>query len=280
MTLTEPLPPSPASAARPVKATPSEEGVRADLRRLLQARLIRESGLVLIGHPLMMALVVYATWDDVPHFAAPGRAPAAVPATVNAFGPPDLWTFYNQTPPLNGATDGSGGDCIALVEDSDFADAAVQSFSTNYNLPAANLTRVLADATNPGKTGDETEALLDIEYAHAIAPGAPITVYIGNSAQAAVDPIADGIVKAVSDHVCGAIGVSFVFCGETDSFYTGTLDPILAEAASQGQSVFAASGDWGSVVAVQVFACCSVMFWTNVNDLVSSGSAGTPCSTK
>ena len=75
-------PPPPEPAVPPVSATTSEEGVRADLRRLLQARLIRESGLVLIGHPLMMALVVYATWNELPHSAALGWALAVLLATV------------------------------------------------------------------------------------------------------------------------------------------------------------------------------------------------------
>jgi hypothetical protein len=69
------------SAVLPPGAVSPEEGVRADLRRLLRERLIRESGIVLFGHPLMMGLVVYATWDGVPHFVAAGWALAVLLAT-------------------------------------------------------------------------------------------------------------------------------------------------------------------------------------------------------
>ena len=52
--------------------------------------------------------------------------------------------------------------------------AAVSTFDTSFSLPAASVTKVLADTTTPGTNSDETEALVDIEWAHAAAPGAPI----------------------------------------------------------------------------------------------------------
>ena len=162
------------------------------------------------------------------------------------FGPQDLWTFYNETPPINGATDGGGGDCIGLIEDSDYLDAAVSTFDSNFSIPAANVTRVFADTSSPGTNSDETEALLDIEWAHVVAPGAPVKVYVGNPAFENLDPLTDSILKAISDNACGAISFSYVFCGGAPSFYTATLDFAFKQAAAQGQSVFAASGDWGS----------------------------------
>src|SRR4029077_2492800 len=119
---------------RPVGATASEEGVRADLRRLLQARLIRESGLVLTGHPLMMALVVYATWDEVPHFAALGWALAVVLATAfravwlrtvnrRALTDRDIWVGVRLTVTLLGICWGVG--VAIVVQDVPFAHAAL-----------------------------------------------------------------------------------------------------------------------------------------------------------
>ena len=54
------------------------------------------------------------------------------------------------------------------------------------------------------------------------------------------------IQRAVPDNACGAISISYGFCGESSAFYTGTLDPIFAQAAAQGQSVFVSSGDQGA----------------------------------
>jgi subtilase family serine protease len=98
-----------------------------------------------------------------------------------AFGPADLWTFYDENSLLNAGTNGGDGDCVAVVEDTDYLSSAVTLFDTNFALPAASVTRVQADGASPGINGDEIEALLDIEWAHAVAPGAAIDVYMGTS---------------------------------------------------------------------------------------------------
>jgi subtilase family serine protease len=103
------------------------------------------------------------------------------------FGPADLWTFYDETSLLNGGTNGAGGDCVALVEDTDYLSSAVTLFNTNFSLPVPTITRVQASGSSPGINGDEIEALLDIEWAHAVAPGASIYVYIGNGASGLED---------------------------------------------------------------------------------------------
>ena len=166
------------------------------------------------------------------------------------FGPNDLRTFYDETPlleanpPVDGG--GSGGDCLAVAEVSDFNTASVQLFDSTFSLPNANLTRVFPDGTSPGTvSGAEDETLLDIEYSHAVAPGAPISVYIGNSVGVKIDPLTDAISKAINDRQCGALSISFSYCGATDSFYTGTLDPILKMAGTFGQSIFVSTGDIG-----------------------------------
>jgi len=193
-------------------------------------------------------------------FAAPPDA--AAPASANSqtddpeiilngqgpyFGPTDLYAFYDETPLVTAGNNGSGYSCIALVEDSNYLDSAVSSFSSEFGLSAASMTRVFADTSDPGITGDEVEALLDIEWAHVVAPGAPIKVYIGNDGNSSSNgPIVDAIQRAVSDRTCAAISVSFATCGPPASFYRGVVDSIFAQAASQGQSVFLAAGDEGA----------------------------------
>src|ERR1700680_2769214 len=160
-----------------------------------------------------------------PHSAA--LIPAAITDYSNglglAFGPADLWTFYDETSLLNAGTDGGAGDCVAMIEDTDYYSPSVTLFDANFSLPAANVTRVLADGSNPGRNGDEIEALLDIEWAHAVAPGAAIEVYIGNPATAPIEPLVSALHKAVTDNKCGAISVSYGFCGASAAFFTGTL---------------------------------------------------------
>jgi subtilase family serine protease len=172
---------------------------------------------------------------------AMAAAPDYAGAQGEAFGPEDLWTFYDETPLVQNGLDGAG-QCVAIVEDSDLLTSAVTLFDSTFALPNPSLSRVLADSVNPGRTADETEALLDVEWAHAVATGAAVVVYIGAGANGLVDALSG----AVTDNQCGAISVSYSFCGGPASFYTGTLDPLLAEAAAQGQSVAVAAGDDGS----------------------------------
>jgi subtilase family serine protease len=164
-----------------------------------------------------------------------------------AFGPADIYTFYDETPLLSGGTNGGGGDCLAVAEDSDYLDASVTQFNSTFSLPAITPTRVQADGTSPGRNGDESEVLLDIEWGHAVAPGAPIRVYIGNTATSTsgYGGLFDAIKAPVTDNLCGAISISYSYCGGSSTFYTSVLDTVFAKAAAQMQSVFISSGDNG-----------------------------------
>lgn len=176
--------------------------------------------------------------------AATKVIPQATEGVTTAFAPKDLLTFYHETGLNSTGTTGAGTDCIALVETADFDDDAVALFDATFGLPAITVARVLADGTNPGMSSPDarSEADLDVEYAHAVAPGAPIAAYLGAGANGTLDALA----RAVSDDTCGSISLSFEFCGAGPSFFTGTLDPILAQAEAQGQAVFAATGDEGA----------------------------------
>ena len=186
------------------------------------------------------------------------------------FGPSDLWTFYDETPPVNGAIDGRGGDCIGIIQDSDFLDDSVTTFDSSFSLPAANVTRVYADISSPGANSDETEALVNIEWAHSMAPGAPINVYIGNEQFQNVDPLTDALQRAVSDNSCGTISFTYVFCGAAPSFYTTTLGNALTQAALQGQSIVAATGDWGSAGIVAGQNMCVTGTTQNVSEVAAN----------
>lgn len=70
----------------------------------------------------------------------------------NAFGPADFWTFYDETPLLSAGTNGSGTDCMAFVEDSNYLPASVALFDTTFGLAAPTITQVFPDTTNPEST--------------------------------------------------------------------------------------------------------------------------------
>jgi len=185
--------------------------------------------------------------------------PGYTGGSSTGFAPADVRSFYNENPLLSGGFTGTGTDCIALIEDSDYADYTIAPWDTAFSLPVPSLTRVLADGTNPGLNGDENESELDVEWAHAIAPSAPLRVYIGNNGSI-TEPLAPGIVdaltRAVSDNACSVISISYTLCGGSSSFYTSTLDSQFAKAAAQGQSVFVITGDWGAAGLVSNGTSC------------------------
>src|SRR6266568_2445007 len=64
--------------ARPEDAVASDERVRSDLARLLQARLLSESRLGVWVHPLLITVIVALAWPDAPHELLLGWAGAVV----------------------------------------------------------------------------------------------------------------------------------------------------------------------------------------------------------
>src|SRR6266540_4170539 len=56
--------------ARPEDAVAADERIRADLARLLQARLVRESRLGVWVHPFLIAVIVTLAWPDAPQLTS------------------------------------------------------------------------------------------------------------------------------------------------------------------------------------------------------------------
>ncbi len=68
--------------AAPPLAVAGDTRPRADLQGMLRSRLLQESGLALLVHPVLVALVLLLTWEDIPHAVALGWGIAVVLATV------------------------------------------------------------------------------------------------------------------------------------------------------------------------------------------------------
>ena len=107
---------------------------------------------------------------------ATGRCPDAIVGGIQSFGPADMRNFYDET--LFPGIDGTG-TCIDIIDDSDFLDSTAALFSSQFGLPPVNYTR-LVEGANPGLTGDQNESELDLQWAHAAAPGASINFYLGS----------------------------------------------------------------------------------------------------
>jgi subtilase family serine protease len=156
-----------------------------------------------------------------------------------SFGPGDIRTFYDET--ISSGQEGAGG-CIAIVGISDFLDDALAAFQAQFMPTEAvfNVTRVL-HGKNPGRAGDNTEieAELDLEWSHAVAPGAEQKFHFSTNGS-----FIDDITGAVNDS-CDVVSISFSFCGPP-SGYASTVDALMKKAAAFGESVFVSTGDFGA----------------------------------
>jgi subtilase family serine protease len=161
--------------------------------------------------------------------------PEAIIGGNQAFGPNDFQTFYDDKPAPGGDGD---GDCVAIVGTSDFLDSTMSAFTNQFGLPPISYTRVLHGA-NPGINGAEVEAELDLQWAHAAAPGSSVVFHLGGY-------LVDDISGAVNDNQCGTISISYGFCGPSPAFINSVIHPLFQQAAAQGQSVFVSSGDQGA----------------------------------
>ena len=174
----------------------------------------------------------------VPGFRVPG---------INGtfFGPSDFYTYYNEAPLLRSGLKGSA--CIAIIGASKYLPGAISAFNSKFKVGSpSKITTVLVDRGNPGFNDAEIEAELDLEWSHAVAPGAATRFYLGNDATANEDALSDGIAAAVTEDRCPVISISFGFCGASDSLYNDVLDPLFVQAAAQGQSVITITHDYGA----------------------------------
>jgi hypothetical protein len=159
-------------------------------------------------------------------------------------GPYDFATIYNVLPLWNASSPIDGtGQSIAIIGRSDIVLQDVRDFRTLFGLPA-NDPKFIVDGPDPGVVpGDETEAVLDVEWSGAIAKGATINLVISASTEA-TDGIDLSAVYAVENNVAPVISESFQQC----ELFMGTAgnafeNGIREQAAAQGITFITGSGD-------------------------------------
>jgi hypothetical protein len=172
-------------------------------------------------------------------FVAPGDAAAIynTPTTLNPH-------FAAGQSPL----DGSGVN-IGLIEDSLPDLSNLRNYQATFGLPIPTYGASLivdGDAYNIDPNADATEALLDLEVAQALAPGAHLTMY--TAGDTTFQPgVFLAAFRAIDDNAVSILSVSFGAC-EQDLGTAGNLEILNAwqQAAAQGITVTVSSGDAGS----------------------------------
>jgi len=159
--------------------------------------------------------------------------------------PADFATIYNLNPLFIAGTNGSGTS-IAIAARSNIKLPDVEAFRSMAGLPA-NDPMVTLDGVDPGLVAhDQDESTLDAEWAGAVAPAAQINLVVAAST-ATTDGIDLSSAWIVNHAAAPIVSVSYGSC-ERDmgtaelAFYSSLWE----QAASQGMSVFVASGDAGA----------------------------------
>lgn len=180
---------------------------------------------------------------------APGTLPPC------GYQPSDLQKAYNLKPLYQAGLDGRG-ETIAIVDA--FGSTTVQqdlaAFSTRMGLPPANL-KVLGTSTasffssNPNLVSWAGETTLDVEWAHAVAPGANILLIVAPS-QSIDDLMAANLTAAQQTGVVSISNSWGYVESVTDVPMRTAADGILKLAAAQGISSNFGSGDLGDFTRV------------------------------
>lgn len=172
-----------------------------------------------------------------------------------ALGPQDFATIYNVTLLWNAGTNGTG-QTIAIVSDSDIVTSDVTTFKSLFGLPA-NPPNIIHNGTAPGLQGNEVEAVLDVEWAGAVATGAAIDLVVSADTNAAFggDLSAEYVINcqaAGTGCAAGAVPASIL------SYSYGLCELALGtsgnqfyntewqQAAAEGITVLVSTGDNGS----------------------------------
>jgi kumamolisin len=178
------------------------------------------------------------------HFdhANPAVKPSATPLAASAGLDPTSGKAAYDLTGLNGNGYTGSGQTIGLVEFSSFDQSDVDTYDSTYglNVTAPTVVPVAGGTTDTSGAG---EVDLDIQVIQALAPGATIKVYEAPNSTAGDEALYS---QLVSDNV-PIVSISW---GEAESGTTDAQraadDNTYQEAAAQGQSYFAASGDNGS----------------------------------
>ena len=181
-------------------------------------------------------------------------ATATVPSAPGAYTADQVASAYGFSD-LYGQGDEGQGQTVAVIEGEPDLASDIAAYQSCYGT-STSVSYVPVDG-GPGTGSGSGEAALDIEQIIGLAPRAHVVVY---QSQPDLDSLFDDYATAVSDDTAKVISTSWGFCealatdqpdvtlglGPIVAAYIQAENTLFEEAATQGQSVVAASGDDGS----------------------------------
>ncbi|AKA48789.1 hypothetical protein IX51_06370 [uncultured archaeon] len=168
--------------------------------------------------------------------------------TANEYLPSDIRRAYNFTYPLQHNITGKG-TTIALVDA--YGDPLIKydvnAFDNLTGLPPTNLTVVYPNNYHPAGYNNSwsIETATDVEWAHALAPGARIVLVIAQNAN--VSTLDNAVSYVISHRLANIISLSWGLPeSQLGTQGLNTFSQVYKYAADSGISVLAATGDYGA----------------------------------
>ena len=182
-----------------------------------------------------------------PDYSFSDSSRCAISGNCYFVGPYDFAKIYNVLPLWNEspAVDGTG-QSIAIVGVSNINIQDVRDFRNLFGLPA-NDPQIIVDGIDPGLvSGAETEAVLDVEWAGAVAKGATIKL-VPSASTNAIDGVNLSALYVVENNLAPIVSESFGEC----ELFLGTAgnafeNAIRQQAAAEGITFINSAGDEGS----------------------------------
>lgn len=202
---------------------------------------------------------VVSLHDFFPHSANRPRAAFTITSSnggaTEAVTPGDLATIYNLNPLFSAGVTGKG-QVVAILQDSDiFRAADVATFRSTFGLSkftSGRFTQVhpapvsgVSNCIDPGATGDDGEATLDVEYASAAAPNATVEIASCKSSSTTFGGLIalQNLLERTST-LPSVASLSFISCeAELGAAGNAAFKTTFQQAAAEGVSVFVAAGD-------------------------------------
>ena len=167
--------------------------------------------------------------------------------------PGDFYTIYNENPLLGTSINGKGVT-IAVMGETDINLSDVTAFRTASGL----CTTVSSTCPNPLPTvkligsdpgisqGDLAEAMLDVEWAGAVAPNANI-LYVNTALTNNGGGVFSSLISTINGNLAPIISISYGAC-ESDfgAASLASYNQFFQQANAQGQTIVGPSGDSGA----------------------------------
>jgi pseudomonalisin len=199
-------------------------------------------------------------------------APDFTSSGTHYLAPGDFATIYDLAPLYAASTNGTGYS-IAIAGRSDINLSDVQTFRSQFGLPAKN-PQFIVNGTDPGiVSGDQDESTLDVEWAGAVAPDAAVE-FVESASTSSSDGVALSSQYIVNENLAPVMSLSYGSCEAANGTSGNQFwNALWQQAAAQGMSVFVAAGDSGAA------GCDSASETTAVYGKAINGLCSSPYST-